>query len=62
MQELVDGSTGRTGAGKPAKPCCLHCSEELILDDLWGWVHRTGEYLCRDRDSGELLCQPATLI
>ncbi|GAA0581827.1 hypothetical protein GCM10010172_78570 [Paractinoplanes ferrugineus] len=58
MQELVDVAS----TGKQAKPCCLHCSAELILDDLWGWVHRNGEYLCRDRESGEPLCQPATLI
>lgn len=66
MQEVADvpdvSTTGGAGTGKQTKPCCLHCSKELILDDLWGWVHRNGEYLCRDQDSGEPLCQPATLI
>lgn len=45
-----------------AAPRCLNCREQLMLDDLWGWVHYGGRYLCRDGTSGELLCQPATLI
>ncbi|MET3423645.1 hypothetical protein BJ973_002857 [Actinoplanes tereljensis] len=57
MQDLADASTGNQ-----ATPRCLHCSEQLVLDELWGWVHDGGEYLCRDRESGEVLCQPATLI
>jgi hypothetical protein len=57
VQDLADVTTG-----KQSTPRCLHCSEQLVLDDLWGWVHAGGEYLCRDRESGEVLCQPATLI
>ncbi|MEU4236748.1 hypothetical protein [Actinoplanes sp. NPDC026619] len=70
MQELADKSSDAAASGvvaagdhaERATPRCLHCAEQLVLDDLWGWVHDNGEYLCRDRESGELLCQPATLI
>ncbi|GAA2608625.1 hypothetical protein [Paractinoplanes durhamensis] len=62
MQDLADVSTGGEMAGNQSTPRCLHCADPLVLDDLWGWVHDSGEYLCRDRESGELLCQPATLI
>lgn len=64
MQDLAEVSVESltTGSHAAATPRCLHCAEQLILDELWGWVHDTGEYLCRDSESGELLCQPATLI
>jgi hypothetical protein len=53
---------GRAKDPASALPRCLHCADELVMDDLWGWVHDSGQYLCRDKRSGELLCQPATLI
>jgi hypothetical protein len=66
---FVQGPSDRSnGAALPrpetgdAVPHCLNCGERLMLDDLWGWVHYGGRYLCRDETSGELLCQPATLI
>ena len=65
MQGPSDRSFG-TAAPEPETgdtvPHCLNCDERLMLDDLWGWVHYGGRYLCRDGASGELLCQPATLI
>jgi hypothetical protein len=62
VQDLADASTGAEQPRPSTTPRCLHCADQLVLDDLWGWVHETGEYLCRDRESGEFLCQPATLI
>jgi hypothetical protein len=62
MIDTVHDPASSTRPATSAAPCCLHCSEPLMLDDLWGWVHSGGRYLCRDSSTGEPLCQPATLM
>jgi hypothetical protein len=51
-----------TPGASTTTPSCLHCGEDLALDDIWGWVHADRRYLCVDPVSGETLCSPATII
>ena len=38
---------------------CRHCGQALWHEDLWGWLHRDNNYLCRHPDTGEILFTPA---
>ncbi|MEJ3750024.1 hypothetical protein WEI85_43020 [Actinomycetes bacterium KLBMP 9797] len=44
--------------GEPETPC-QHCGLALTRDDIWGWVHANGQYLCYDPNTGEPMSLPA---
>jgi hypothetical protein len=39
---------------------CEHCDQPLTRDDIWGWIHTGGRYLCYDPTTGEPLSLPAS--
>jgi hypothetical protein len=54
--------TGRrhTPAGGDGETTCEHCDQPLTRDDIWGWIHTGGRYLCYDPTTGEPLSLPAS--
>jgi hypothetical protein len=39
---------------------CEHCDQPLTRDEIWGWIHTGGRYLCYDPTTGEPLSLPAS--
>lgn len=59
---MTDGTPSATppaAAAPPAETACAHCGLPLTLDDIWGWIHANGRYLCYDPNTGEPLSMPA---
>lgn len=51
-------SESTTGAPAEETPC-QHCGLSLTKDDIWGWMHANGQYLCYDPNTGEPMSLPA---
>ncbi|GAA4704358.1 hypothetical protein Prum_022540 [Phytohabitans rumicis] len=52
-------SVNDPAATTPTEATCQHCGLSLALDDIWGWVHKNGQYLCYDPNTGEPMSLPA---
>lgn len=60
MTHSVPPVSGVPSASEPAgETLCQHCGLALAQDDIWGWVHANGRYLCYDPNTGEPMSLPA---
>ena len=58
---VTDGKPSVTPPAAEDAPeaTCAHCGLPLALDDIWGWIHANGRYLCYDPNTGEPMSMPA---
>lgn len=45
--------------GTAAEATCQNCGLPLVREEIWGWIHANGQYLCYDPTTGEPMSLPA---
>jgi hypothetical protein len=52
-------SVSQPAPATPTEANCQHCGLPLAHDEIWGWIHANGRYLCYDPQTGEPMSLPA---